>query len=106
MSYEEYAAPFPERLLDAFDEMVVYKDLANGGIITGFKLPSFMRDWVLKRFQDEEGKLDIEEAAEFIREFIPQKEQWKSIQNRIVTRNETVKFLGKISVNPRGMRPS
>ena len=99
MSYEEYTAPFYERLLDAFDEMVVYKDLAKGGIITAFKLPSFMRDWVLKRFQDDEGKLGVEEAAAFIREFIPKKDQWKSIQNQIVTRNETVKFLGKISVN-------
>lgn len=99
MSYEEYAAPFHERLLDAFDEMVVYKDLAKGGIITSFKLPSFMRDWVLKRFQGDDGELDIEEAAAFVHEFIPKKDQWKSIQNQIVTRNETVKFLSKISVN-------
>lgn len=99
MVYNEFTTPFHERLLDAFDEMVVYKDLAKGSIISSFKLPSFMRDWVLKRFQDEEGTLDIEDATEFIREFIPKRDQWKSIQNRIVIQNETVKFLGRISVH-------
>lgn len=96
---EDYSAPVQERLMDAFDEMVVYKDLSKGNIISSFKLPSFMRDWVLKRFQDEEGELDIEETTDFIRNFIPKKEQWKSIQNRIVTQNERVKLLGRITVN-------
>lgn len=99
MTRSEYTAPLCERLLDAFDDMVVYKDLAKGGIISSFKLPSFMRDWVLKRFEDDEGVLNIEEATEFIREFIPQRDRWKAIQNRIVTQNETVKFLGRISIN-------
>ena len=43
---------FVERLKDAYDEMVVYKDLKKSNFISSFKLPSFMRDWVLKRFQD------------------------------------------------------
>ena len=99
MSYFDQNVPFHERLRDAFDEMVVYKDLAKGSIISSFKLPSFMRDWVLKRFQDETGEIDVEAATEFVREFIPKKEQWKAIQNRIVMQNETVKFLGRISVH-------
>ena len=44
-----------ERLKDSFDEMVVYKDLQKSNFISSFKLPSFMRDWVLKRFQDDDG---------------------------------------------------
>lgn len=99
MPYDTSAAPLRERLLDAFDEMVLYKDLSKGSIISSFKLPSFMRDWVMKRFQDDEGNLDIDEASEFIRTYIPKKSEWKAIQNRIVTKNERVKFLGRVSVN-------
>lgn len=88
-----------ERLKDNFDEMVVYKDLQRSNFITSFKLPSFMRDWVLKRFEDDDGEIDVEGATEFIREFIPKKEDWKSIVNRIVNDGEHVKFLTKISVN-------
>ena len=64
-----------ERLKDNFDEMVVYKDLQRSNFITSFKLPSFMRDWVLKRFEDDDGEIDVEGASEFIREFILKKEE-------------------------------
>ena len=90
---------FAERLKDQFDEMVVFKDLKKSNFISSFKLPSFMRDWVLKRFQDDDGNIDAEGAAEFIREFIPKKEDWKSIMNRVVSYQEQVRFLAKISVN-------
>ena len=88
-----------ERLKDSFDEMVVYKDLQKSNFISCFKLPSFMRDWVLKRFQDDDGEIDVEGATDFIKEFIPKKEDWKAIMNRIVQYQEQVRFLAKVSVN-------
>lgn len=88
-----------EKLKDNFDEMVVYKDLKRSNFIASFKLPSFMRDWVLKRFQDEDGVVDVERATEFIKQFIPKKEDWKSIKDRIVYRQEQVKFLAKVSID-------
>ncbi len=98
MCYEYAAVPFHDRLLDAFDDMVLYKDSNKGNSIAEFKLPSFMRDWVMKRFQDEDGVLDIEEATKFIKDYIPKKEEWKNLQDRIVTKNERVKFLGMVTV--------
>ena len=65
---------FINRLCDTFDEMVLYKDLKKSNFISSFKLPSFMRDWVIKRFQDEDGDIDTNGATEFISEFIPKKE--------------------------------
>lgn len=99
MPFDISATPIHERLMDAFDEMVLYKDLSKGSIISSFKLPSFMRDWVMKRFQDEEGNLDIDEANAFIHSYIPKRGEWKAIQNRIVTQNERVKFLARVSIN-------
>lgn len=97
MTYQ--SEDFINRLRDAFDEMVLYKDLRKSDFIASFKLPSFMRDWVIKRFQDDEGEVDADEATEFISQFIPKKDDWKSILNRVVNSHETVKFLGKISVH-------
>lgn len=88
-----------EKLKDDFDEMVVYKDLQKNNFVRAFKLPSFMRDWVLKRFQDEEGAVDIEEATEFIKKFIPKAENWRSIKNRVISESEQVKFLAKVSAD-------
>lgn len=88
-----------ERLRDAFDTMVVYKDLTKSNFISSFKLPSFMRDWVLGRFQDEEGNIDIEETSAFIKKFIPKKEAWNGILNRVIHDEEQIRFLAKVSVN-------
>ena len=88
-----------EKLKDAFDDMIVFKDLKKNNFIASFKLPSFMRDWVLKRFQDEQGNIDVEETTNFIKTFIPKKEDWKSIKNRVVNYQERVKFLAKISID-------
>jgi ATP-dependent Lon protease len=90
---------FIERFRDAFDEMVVYKDLKKSNFISSFKLPSFMRDWVLKRFQDDDGAIDIDSATDFIKQFIPKKDDWKGIVNRVVNYHEHVRFLAKISVS-------
>ena len=70
MPFDAFSIPLKERLIDAFDEMVLYKDLSKGNVISSFKLPSFMRDWVMKKFQDDEGNLDIDEASEFVRTYI------------------------------------
>ena len=96
---ELQTAEMVEKLKDNFDDMVVFKDLKKSNFISSFKLPSFMRDWVLKRFQDDEGNIDVDEATEFIKTFIPKKENWKSIKNRIVSYQEQVKFLAKISID-------
>ena len=90
---------FIEKLKDSFDDMVVYKDLKKSNFIASFKLPSFMRDWVLKRFQDDNGEIDVDAATAFIKEFIPKKEDWNSIKDRVVNYQENVKFLAKISVD-------
>ena len=80
----EETGSFITRLKDCFDTMVVYKDLNKNNFISSFKLPSFMRDFILKNFQDDEGNVDIEDAKDFINTYIPRKSEWKNIQNSII----------------------
>ena len=87
------------RLRECFDEMVVFKDLKKSNFFSALSLPSFLRDWLLKRFEDESGNFDINEVSEFISEFLPKKDDWVSIKNRIIIENERVKFLTKISID-------
>ena len=49
-----------EKLVECFDEMAVFKDLKQSNFFSDLKLPSFLRDWVLKKFEDSEGQFDIE----------------------------------------------
>jgi ATP-dependent Lon protease len=88
-----------EKLKNCFGEMVVYKDLKKSNFFSALSLPSFMRDWLLKRFENEDGEFDQTELAEFIKTYIPRREDWTALKNRIVVENERVKFLAKISVD-------
>lgn len=88
-----------EKLKYCFDEMVVYKDLKSSNFFSALSLPSFMRDWLLRRFENEAGEFIQEDLVDFIREYIPRKDDWTSIKNRIIKENERVKILAKISVD-------
>jgi len=88
-----------EKLRQYFEDMVVYKDLQESNFFSSLKLPSFLRDWLLKMFEDEDGKFDIAEITDFIHTYIPSKTDWVAIKNRIVKDNEKVKILTRISVD-------
>ena len=88
-----------EKLRECFSEMVVYKDLKNRNFLSSLSLPSFLRDWLLKKFCDDEGNFDIEEITGFVHTYLPRKEEWISIKNRIVFENERVQILTKICVD-------
>lgn len=88
-----------EKLKEHFENMVVYKDLKLSNFFKTMKLPSFLRDWLLKMFQDEDGKFDIEEVTEFVNTYLPQKSAWESIKDRIVIDGEKVKLLTRVSVS-------
>lgn len=87
-----------EKLRDYFDDMVVYKDLKNTNVFSSLGLPSFTRDWLLRRFEDEDGDFDIEELTDFVKRYIPQRKDWQGIKSRLVTDHEHVKMLAKICV--------
>ena len=88
-----------EKLRDCFDEMVVYKDLKKTNFFSALSLPAFMRDWLLKKFEDENGEFDKDDLIRFVKKFIPRKDDWNAIKNDIVVEHKTVKFLAKVSIN-------
>ena len=94
----EVSDDFINRLKDAFDTMVVFKDLQQNNFISSFKLPSFMRDYVVKNFQDDDGEVDVDGASDFISTYIPKKDDWKNLKNRIINNGETIKILAKVCI--------
>lgn len=90
---------YTEKLRDCFDEMVVYKDLKKTNFFSALSLPAFMRDWLLKKFEDDEGNFDKDDLARFVKKYIPRKDDWNSIKNKIIIEGKHVKFLAKVSIN-------
>lgn len=87
------------KLRECFDSMVVFKDLKKSNFFSSLGLPSFLRDWMLKKFEDENGHYNMEEVTKFIQTYLPRKEEWISIKNRIIYENERVKVLTKIRID-------
>lgn len=88
-----------EKLRDNFDEMVVYKDLKKANFFKELDLCAFMRDWLLKKFENDEGEFNKDELVRFVKKFIPKKDDWNLIKNSLVKEGKTVKFLAKIGIN-------
>ena len=87
-----------EKLRQYFDEMVVCKDLKNN-FFSSLGLPAFLRDYLLKNFSDDYGNFDLSEVSDFVKKYIPKKEDWMGIKNRIIYENEVVQILTKITVD-------
>ncbi len=88
-----------DKLKEYFDEMIVNKNQKENSSIADLNLPSFMRDWVVKQFEDEDGHVNPDELREYVHTYIPDKDQWVSIKDRIVKDGEEVKILTKIAAD-------
>ena len=89
-----------EKLKNHFADMVVYKDLKHTNFFSTLSLPSFMRDWLLHKFQDgDTGELDKERLIDSVHRNLPKREEWTSIKNRLIIEREHVKFLARISAD-------
>lgn len=86
------------KLREYFDEMIVYKDIKKLNVFKTLSMPSFLRDWLLKKFSDGYGNYDLSEIERFVHKNIPKKDSWSEIKGRLVD-GERVRMLAKISVH-------
>lgn len=91
--------PFEERLHACFDNMLVYKSPEHNKFFSDQRMPSFIRDWLLMRFSDEEGRIHEDKIAEYVKKTIPKKEQWNNLLVDMLYRNQAVRFLTKVKID-------
>lgn len=91
--------PTETLLRQAFPQMTVFKDLRTSNFFKDLKLPSFLRDWLLRRFEDGEGACDTDGLQQFVRTYLPRREQWTDVKNRLIVEGERVKLLARVSVD-------
>lgn len=92
-------AKFEEKVREFFPHESVYKDPTRNKFFSSLNIPSYMRDWLIKRFStDEGGQIDLESIREFIKEKIPRKRDVEFIKEKLINRQEKVEILAKILV--------
>lgn len=82
-----------------FPDMVVYKHPGQNKFFAALSIPPYLRDWMIMRFADENGRVDLDEVDRFIKSNIPGKKgDWESLKGKMVQDGQRVRFLAKLRV--------
>ena len=79
--------------------MLVCKSAANAKFFSALSLPSFMRDWLVMRFSDEDGHIDTAEISAYVKKVIPKKDQWNRYMVDMLHHGERPRFLAKVQID-------
>lgn len=86
------------KIRDVFADMVVLKNPERSEFFKSLSLPSYMRDWLVMKFSDEEGEIDYDSVLEYIRRYIPSRDDYERYKFEM-TQGQTVRFLARIRVS-------
>ncbi len=87
------------KLKNIFGDMLVYKSSGNAKFFSALSLPSFMRDWLVMRFADAEGKIDTAEVSDYVEKNIPTKARWQNLLMNLLYHDKPARFLAKIKID-------
>jgi ATP-dependent Lon protease len=85
------------KIIDIFAEMVVLKDPKRTEFFSNLSLPSYMRDWLVMKFSDEQGEINYDSVLRYIKQYIPSREDFEQFKYQMVN-GEIVRFLARIRV--------
>lgn len=89
----------PQKLKEIFPETTVYKDQTIMAIFKAEKLEAFLRDWILKRKENEDGQIpSIDELSKYIQKIIPHRNEKQQLEDEARTEGITRPFLAKINI--------
>ena len=86
-----------DKVRDVFSDMVVLKNPERAEFFKSLSLPSYMRDWLVMKFSDDDGSIDYDSVLRYIRQYIPSREDYEQFKYEMVN-GETVRFLARVRV--------
>lgn len=85
-----------EKIREFFPDLAIMKNSANSSLFAGRNLPSFVKDYIIRRFSDEEGQVDRDKVTDYLENKMP--DNIATIKNRLLAGeqvNITVRFIIK-----------
>lgn len=86
------------KVREVFADMVVLKDPQRSEYFSNLSIPSYMRDWLVMKFSDDEGVIDYDSVRRYIKRYIPNREDFEQYKFQMVN-GEYVQFLARIRVS-------
>ena len=69
-----------DKVRDVFSDMVVLKNPERTEFFSNLSLPSYMRDWLVMKFSDDDGIIDYDSVLRYIRQYIPSREDFEQFK--------------------------
>ena len=85
------------KLIELFPNESVLKNAENYSAFAGRALPSFIRDWLVKKYADSQGHVDGFGLARFLQEHIPHKEMCQTVKGQLA-KGQDVQLLMRMVV--------
>lgn len=86
------------KIKNSFPDESVYKIPERYSVFSGKNLPSFIKDWLTKKFTDSDGTLDTDGLLCFLNDHIPQKDS--KIKGRLINDREEITILNRLVIEP------
>ena len=86
------------KIKTVFPEESVLKNSDKYSVFSGFSIPSFVKDWLIKMFTDENDELDENGLKRFITNNLANNQ--KHVKGTLITDNKEVTLLARIVVEP------
>lgn len=87
-----------DKVKDVFADMIVLKDPKRSEYFANLSIPSYMRDWIVMKFSDDDGNIDYESVRRYIKRYIPDRNDYEQFKFRMVN-GEDVQFLARVRVS-------
>lgn len=87
-----------EKIREVFADMVVLKDPQRSEYFSNLSMPSYMRDWLVMKFSDDDGAIDYDSIHRYIKKYIPGRDDFEQFKYQMIN-GEAVQFLARVRVN-------
>ena len=87
-----------DKVRQVFSDMVVLKDPKRSEFFSNLSMPSYMRDWLVMKFSDSQGKIDYDSTLAYIKKFIPDRDAFQVIKYKLM-QGSTEKLLARVRLD-------
>ena len=87
-----------DKVRQVFSDMVVLKDPKRSEFFSNLSMPSYMRDWLVMKFSDNQGNIDFDSTLSYIKKFIPDRDAFQVIKYRLM-QGSTEKLLARVRLD-------
>ena len=87
-----------DKIREVFPGMIVLKDPKRSEFFSNLSIPSYMRDWLVMKFSDNQGIIEYDSILTYVRKFIPDRDAFQVIKYQLM-QGGIEKFLARVRMD-------